>query len=544
MGMCCSQHNQDANRQLVYHHSYKNHECGPLEMPPTNLISNGFPNSDIRYTPDFNRLTGTNIRRHGADIIRTPTISFNKNITRNRIVVAVYNYLSREASDVSFVKGDRMEVLDDSENDWWRVRHLTTGEEGLIPWNFVAEETSVESEDWFFGKISRKEAEKLLMSGDNSRGTFLIRESEHDLHGFSLSIKDWEETRGYHVKHYKIKPMDKGGFFIAASHTFPSLQLLVTAYSKNALGLCHVLAKPCAKPKPLIWDLSPQLRDHWEIDRSEIQLIRKLGQGNFGEVWYGKWHNDTEVAVKMLRQGTMSTQAFLEEAAIMKKFRHGRLVALYAVCSKEEPVYIVQEYMNKGSLLEFLRSDEGKTLQFGDLIYIAAQVASGMAYLELKQLIHRDLAARNVLIGDNNIAKICDFGLARVIEDDEYCHRGGIYNKQGSRFPVKWTAPEAIIHGLFSIKSDVWSYGIFLMELFTYGQVPYPGMHGREVIEKIERGYRMPKPASHYLPDPIYRLMLDCWHKDPDKRPTFEYLYHFLEDFNISSEKPYREIND
>ncbi len=102
-----------------------------------------------------------------------------------------------------------------------------------------------------------------------------------------------------------------------------------------------------------------------------LEISAKLMQECF---FAGKWRNNIEVAVKTLRQGTMSTQAFLEEAAIMKKFRHGRLVALYAVCSKEEPVYIVQEYMNKGSLLEFLRNDEGKTLQFGDLIYIAAQV--------------------------------------------------------------------------------------------------------------------------------------------------------------------------
>ncbi|KAF6202853.1 hypothetical protein GE061_003258 [Apolygus lucorum] len=535
MGMCCSKHNE-ASRQLVYHQGYKmGMEMGIAEP---------------RYAPDPNR-PGGQLKRPGVDIIRTPTTPSeyrdrqvqnhqNQTLTmsRPRIVVAVYNYQSREASDVSFVKGDRMEVLDDSESDWWKVRHLATGEEGLIPWNFVAEDKSVESEDWYFGKVSRKEAEKLLMAEEEPRGTYLIRDSEHNPSGYSLSVKDWEQSRGYHVKHYKIKPAADGGYFIAANQIFATLPALVQAYTKNALGLCHVLSKPCPRPKPQIWDLAPQMRDDWEIDRSEIQLIHKLGQGHFGTVWYGKWRNSIEVAVKTLRQGAMSTQAFLQEAAIMKKFRHDRLVALYAVCSKAEPIYIVTEYMKNGSLLEFLRNGDGKDLELPDLIYIAYQVASGMAYLEMKQLIHRDLAARNVLIGENNTAKICDFGLARVIEDDEYCP------KQGSRFPIKWTAPESIVYGRFSIKSDVWSYGILLMELFTYGQVPYPGMHGREVIEQIDQGYRMPKPASHHVPDPIYRLMLVCWEADPEKRPTFEFLNSYLEDFNIASEIPYRDVSD
>ncbi|CAH1400284.1 tyrosine-protein kinase Src64B [Halyomorpha halys] len=537
MGMCCSKHNPETGRPLVYHGKVGG-ETGSAEP---------------RYTPDPNR--PCQVKRPGVDIIRAPSTPFedwkwekfgaesNAIVSRasssatRKVVVAVYSYQSREASDVSFLKGDRMEVLDDSEADWWKVRHLRTGDEGLIPWNFVAPEKSVESEDWYFGKVSRKEAEKLLMSDEESRGTFLVRDSEHNPHGYSVSVKDWDATRGYHVKHYKVKGCE-GGFYIATGQSAPTLQALVAMYTKNALGLCHVLTKPCPRPKPQIWDLAPQLRDHWEIDRSEIRLISKLGQGNFGEVWYGKWRDTIEVAVKTLRQGTMSTGAFLQEAAIMKKFRHDRLVALYAVCSKQEPIYIVTEYMRHGSLLEFLRNGKGKDLSTQDLIYIAAQVASGMEYLEMKQLIHRDLAARNVLIGDNNTAKICDFGLARVIEDDEYCPR------QGSRFPVKWTAPEAIVYGRFSIKSDVWSYGILLMELFTYGQVPYPGMHGREVIEQVERGYRMPKPTTHPLPDPIYRLMLQCWEAEPEKRPTFEFINSYLEDFNISSEVPYRDVSD
>ncbi|OQR72636.1 tyrosine-protein kinase Src64B-like [Tropilaelaps mercedesae] len=462
---------------------------------------------------------------------------------QQKVVVALYSYEARADGDLSFRKGDRLIIIDDSDADWWRARHSVDKRHGFIPRNFVAAEKSVESEDWFFGRISRKDAEKMLMMDSNPRGTFLIRHREQtQAGGYSLSIKDYEASKGDHVKHYKIKTLDQGGFYVTTKMTFSSLQQLVSYYSEGANGLCHRLTLPCPKPKPHVWDLSPETRHDWEIPRDSLQLIRKLGSGNFGEVWYGLWKNAKEVAVKTLKPGTMDPAAFLQEAAIMKKFRHEKLVSLYAVCSKEEPIYIITEYMCNGSLLEFLRKQDeaskGSKVKLPVLIDMASQIASGMQYLESKQLIHRDLAARNILVGENNIVKVADFGLARIIEDSEYTAR------QGAKFPIKWTAPEAALYGKFSIKSDVWSYGILLYELITFGQIPYPGMPNRQVIEYIEQGNRMPKPQGVECPDSVYQCMVHCWDAEPEKRPTFEYLFNFFDDYFVSTEPSYRDAEE
>nr|XP_027201921.1 tyrosine-protein kinase Src64B-like [Dermatophagoides pteronyssinus] len=450
----------------------------------------------------------------------------------NKIVIALYNYFASDEGDLSFRKGDRLQIVDDTDPDWWLAKHLTTNQKGYIPMNYVVSEI-IEMEDWFFGKISRREAEKLLLCPNNPRGTYLIRYSEQTAGAYSLSIKDVDQQKREHVKHYKIKAMDNGGFYVTTRKTFSSLQELVAYYSESANGLCHVLTKPCPKAKPCLW---PSKKD--EIDRDDLQFVRELGGGNFGKVFYGTYRGQVEVAIKMLKPGTMSPQAFLEEAAIMRKCRHEKLVPLFGVCSQGEPLLIVTEFMCNGSLLDYLRKREGKLLKINDLLDMAAQIASGMAFLESQKLIHRDLAARNILVGKNRIVKVADFGLARVIEDSEYTAR------QGAKFPIKWTAPEAALYGKFSIKSDVWSYGILLYELITHGQVPYPGMHNREVIEQVERGYRMPKPTNCECSDSVYSIMRQCWDADPEKRPTFEYLYGFFDDFLVAAEPNYRDAEE
>lgn len=448
--------------------------------------------------------------------------------TNTKIFVALYDYDARTDEDLSFRKGEHLEILNDTQGDWWLARSKKTRQEGYIPSNYVAKLKSIEAEPWYFRKIKRIEAEKKLLLPENEHGAFLIRDSESRHNDYSLSVRD-----GDTVKHYRIRQLDEGGFFIARRTTFRTLQELVEHYSKDSDGLCVNLCKPCVQiEKPVTDGLSHRTRDQWEIDRNSLRFVKKLGSGQFGDVWEGLWNNTTPVAIKTLKPNSMDAKDFLAEAQIMKKLRHSKLIQLYAVCTLEEPIYIITELMKHGSLLEYLQG-KGRNLKLPQLIDMAAQIAAGMAYLESQNYIHRDLAARNVLVGDNNICKIADFGLARLIKEDEYEAR------VGARFPIKWTAPEAANYSRFSIKSDVWSFGILLTELVTYGRLPYPGMTNAEVLSQVEHGYRMPMPPN--CTPALYEIMLECWHKDPMRRPTFETLQWKLEDFFTMDQSDYKE---
>ncbi|XP_051500952.1 tyrosine-protein kinase fynb isoform X3 [Myxocyprinus asiaticus] len=487
----------------------------------------------VTAIPNYNNFHGAGVTQ-GVTVFGGVNMSTHQGTLRTRggtgvtLFVALYDYEARTEDDLSFRKGEKFQIINSTEGDWWDARSLTTGGTGYIPSNYVAPVDSIQAEDWYFGKLGRKDAERQLLSIGNPRGTYLIRESETTKGAFSLSIHDWDDVKGDHVKHYKIRKLDSGGYYITTRAQFETLQQLVQHYSESADGLCFILTGVCVVYTPDTVGLS---HDSWEIARESLMLEVKLGAGCFADVWCGTWNGNTKVAVKTLKPGTMSPESFLEEAQIMKKLRHDKLVQLYAVVS-EEPIYIVTEYMGKGSLLDFLKDGEGRGLKLPNLVDMAAQVAGGMAYIERMNYIHRDLRSANILVGDNLVCKIADFGLARLIEDNEYTAR------QGAKFPIKWTAPEAALYGKFTIKSDVWSFGILLTELVTKGRVPYPGMNNREVLEQVERGYRMPCPQD--CPSSLHDLMLLCWKKDPEERPTFEYLQAFLEDYFTATEPQYQ----
>jgi len=357
------------------------------------------------------------------------------------------------------------------------------------------------------------------MKPGNDTGSFLVHSCNDDPGRLSLAVRDKDK-----VQHYEIRCLDDRGYFIDHRMRFETLEQLVEYYSTQEGCLSTQLKMPCIEEGSCL-----------EVEKSSICLVSKLGAGQFGEVWQGVWNDTTPVAVKTIKSGVANPTDFLQEAALMRELHHPNLLQLYGVCTREEPIYIITELMKQGSLLEYLRGD-GCSLMLPQLIDMGAQVAAGMAYLELNNYIHRDLAARNILVSDQDdksegnlmVCKVADFGLARVIDEDIYeAHTG-------AKFPIKWTALEAALFGHFSVKSDVWSFGILLYELITHGSCPYPTMSNAQVLEALQTGYRMPRPMG--CPEQLYEIMSSCWLEHAQCRPTFETLHWELDEYFVEEE--------
>ncbi|XP_078483972.1 proto-oncogene tyrosine-protein kinase Yrk-like [Ciona intestinalis] len=422
--------------------------------------------------------------------------------------VSTFEYNPQHNSDIPCKEGEAFYLLERTD-DWCYVQSETSGSKGYLPSHLI--QLDLTNEPWFHGNIGRIEAENLLQYSEP--GTFLIRESETIKGSYTLTmiqIKDGTKQ----ISHFRINYED-GKYFITSARRFLGLQQLIQHYMQNSDGLACKLVYPQPKPAMEYMEL-----DVWEIERGRLKLETKLGSGGFGDVWKGTLDGSFTVAIKQLQIGTMTTEAFLEEAKAMKQLQHDKLVKLHAVVPTE-PVYIVSEFMCNGDLLNYLKRKGSYELQLGDLLDMAAQVASGMAFIEANNYIHRDLRAANILVGENKECKIADFGLARFIPTDEYVAHAG------AKLPIRWTAPEALTHRKFTIKSDVWSYGVVLFEIITQGESPYRGIETRGVMKLLDSGYRIPKPVA--CPDHVYGVMMRCWEKEPKQRPNFNYLNGYFE---------------
>ncbi|XP_044168304.1 tyrosine kinase receptor Cad96Ca-like [Acropora millepora] len=288
--------------------------------------------------------------------------------------------------------------------------------------------------------------------------------------------------------------------------------------------------------------------DKWEISRQRITLEEVIGSGSFGTVWRAVLSSGSGqpgiqfVAAKCFTptSGEEGLKSIMREIGLGKELgdspQKNVVQFIGCVTSHIHPI-LIMEYLPCGDLLGFLRKSRGivdhyhrgegevANLKTYELVSFSNQIATGMVFLASRGIIHRDLAARNVLLDRNCVCKVADFGL--YYHNFKYGHG----NAKKGCVPVKWTAPEVLYGNIarLSSKSDVWSFGVVLYEIFTMGGIPYPGWSEARTIAEVQRGYRMPKPP--HIGSSLYHLMTICWHEDPIFRPEFLHLRKRLLEF-------------
>ncbi|NXU12830.1 NTRK1 factor, partial [Pardalotus punctatus] len=278
------------------------------------------------------------------------------------------------------------------------------------------------------------------------------------------------------------------------------------------------------------------------VQRRDIVLKWELGEGAFGKVFLAECYNllpEQEkmlVAVKALKEVTESARLdFQREAELLTVLQHEHIVKFYGVCTEGEPLIMVFEYMKHGDLNRFLRSHgpDAKILEqgpgqprgplaLGHMLHIATQIASGMVYLASLHFVHRDLATRNCLVGHDLVVKIGDFGMSRDIYSTDYYRVGG-----RTMLPIRWMPPESILYRKFTTESDIWSFGVVLWEIFTYGKQPWYQLSNTEAIECITQGRELERPRT--CPSEVYAIMQSCWHREPQQRRPIKEIHSRLQ---------------
>uniref|UniRef100_A0A673GI84 Tyrosine-protein kinase n=1 Tax=Sinocyclocheilus rhinocerous TaxID=307959 RepID=A0A673GI84_9TELE len=414
--------------------------------------------------------------------------------------------------------------------------------------------TAHEKMPWFHGKIDREDSEQRLLRSSYVNGKFLIRQRENNGRNVSYALCLLHNN---HVMHYRIDKDKAGKLSIPDGKKFDTLWQLVEHYTYKPDGLLRVLTETCPRPshnsevstqgatggilsriksysfpKPGQKKAMPMDTQVYEspyadpeelrsttVKRSDLTLEDgELGSGNFGTVLRGVYQmkkTQKVVAVKILKNDDNNAavkEEMLREANVMQQLDNPYIVRMIGICEAEN-LMLVMELAELGPLHKFLQKN--KHISMKNITELVHQVSMGMKYLEEHNFVHRDLAARNVLLVTQHYAKISDFGLSKALTEEENYYKA----KGHGKWPLKWYAPECMNYFKFSSKSDVWSFGVLMWEAYSYGQKPYKGMKGNEVIQMIESGERMSAPAD--CPPEMYDLMRKCWTYKLDERPGF-----------------------
>ncbi|KAG1970984.1 tyrosine-protein kinase SYK isoform X1 [Pimephales promelas] len=437
--------------------------------------------------------------------------------------------------------------------------------------------TAHEKMPWFHGKIDREDSELRLRRSSHVNGKFLIRQRENDGRNVSYALCLLHNNQ---VMHYRIDKDRAGKLSIPDGKKFDTLWQLVEHYSYKPDGLLRVLTESCPRPShhslqgatggilsriksysfpkpgqkkgqvenpynirangrgelpnPNIFGkeampmdtqvyespyADPEELRSTTVNRSDLTLEDgELGSGNFGTVLRGVYQmkkTQKVVAVKILKNDDDNAAVkdeMLREANVMQQLDNPYIVRMIGICEAEN-LMLVMELAELGPLHKFLQKN--KHISIKNITELVHQVSMGMKYLEEHNFVHRDLAARNVLLVTQHYAKISDFGLSKALTEDQNYYKA----KGHGKWPLKWYAPECMNFLRFSSKSDVWSFGVLMWEAYSYGQKPYKGMKGNEVIQMIENGQRMSAPLD--CPEEMYNLMMKCWTYKSDERPGF-----------------------